>query len=538
MRSLSYQSVLIVFLVALVVCASVQVYSQQKLVDPQMARTCGCTLRKWPLLSDFLQKTMPSVVSLQPEILLPHYTDAGCRDEPRLPPQGVYGQVRYSKLASLDLFIDHDWHDFNLFVKLNGDAYYLNSAANSKNSNNFLCYNQNDKSCSSVKGETLMEVEWDTRHYPESFWASAGDSVWMTGRYIWDCSHPTGYHTEIHPPKAIALTRLEPYLFDGDDSPSLTNRTYIYLNGKSGMKNYSFKTVAGVESVIFNGYKDAAVANQEYEFDIALPPKPAEYQRQPVAKVIQLPFGGPPPELTIDPSQKSVHVKYPLKLGDSSPDRKFAAVIVAGWRAPVSNIKFRRLRVHVQQLQILKPHNVISSSDWKLWLNINGLWTKIEGLPGSDSSVPLNLDRLLDLGGLLGKAVPPVRVDKYFDVIVPDLDDARLTLQVSGWVNFYDALFGIREDMLNTALNVPSGVPQLSSQLSTSEGRIGLFFRQFSKADNFGIGSHNRRQGDYTGELSKGFEQIDGTTNGLPNSFAETQGDFAIAYTITERPWR
>lgn len=518
---------------------SMAVFSQTRLIDPETARTCGCTLRKWPLLSDFLLKTMPSLATLQPETVLPHYADAGCGNGPHLPPPGVYGEVRYGGLASLDLFIDHDWHDFTFFVKLNGDAYYLNSAANQKNNNSFLCYNQNDKSCLSLKGETLMEIEWDTRHYPERFWASAGDSVWMTGRYIWDCGHPTGYHTEIHPPKAIALTRLEPYVFAGDDSPSLTNRTYIYINGKSGMKNYSFKTVDGVESVIFNGYKDAAVANQDYEFDIPLPARPAGYSGQPVAQVIDLPFGGPRPELAIDPAQRSVRVKYPLKLGDSSPERKFAAVIVAGWRAPITNVKFRKLTVHVEQLQILKPHNVISSSDWKLWLNINGLWTKIEGLPGSDSSVPLNLDRLLDLDGLLGKGIPPVRIDKYFDVIVLDTDDARLTIQVSGWVNLYDALFGAREDILRTSLNVPSAIPQVFSQLSTSQGQIGLFFKQFSRTDNFGIGGHNRRQGSYTGELSKGFELIDGTINsGFPKSFGETQGDFAIAYTVTETPWR
>src|SRR5438445_630188 len=165
---------------------SAPLYAQQKLVDPETARTCGCTLRRWPLLSDFLSQSMASVPSLQPEALVPHYVDAGCRGQGPSP-GGIYGEVRYSKIVSLDLFIDHDWHDFNLFVKLNGDAHYLNSATNNRNDNRFLCYNQNDKSCPSVKGETLMEVEWDTRHYPEGFWATAGDSVWMTGRYVSDC---------------------------------------------------------------------------------------------------------------------------------------------------------------------------------------------------------------------------------------------------------------------------------------------------------------------------------------------------------------
>jgi hypothetical protein len=537
MRSTGSRSIIIVLVAALFLCTSVPAYSQQKLVDPKAARDCGCTLRKWPLLSDFLSRAMPAIESLQPDTVLPHYADAGCGVGPRLPLQGLYGEVRYSHVASLDLFIDHDWHDFNLFVAPGGETHYLSSLANPRNNNRFLCYKQNDKSCPSVRGETLLEAEWDTRHYPERFWASAGDSVWMLGRYVWDCGHPNGYHTEIHPPKAIALTRLEPYVFPGDDSPSLTNKTYVYVNGKSGMKNYNFKTVEGVESVVFDGYKDAPVANQDYGFDLPLPAKPAGYSRPPVAKVIELPFGGPSPELTIDSAERLVHVKYPLKLADLSPERRFAAVIVAGWRAPVANLKFRKLTVHVEQISILKAHNVVSLSEWKLWLNINGQWMKIEGLPGSESPVPLKLDRLLNLGGLVGAALPSVKIDKYFQVIVPDTEGARLTIQISGWVNVYDALFGAREDVLNTGLSLPSGVPQIVTPLSTTEGQIGVFFKQFSRANGFGVGGHNRRQGDYTGELSSAFEEIDGTPKGgLLKGAEETQGDFAIAYTISETP--
>jgi hypothetical protein len=151
--------------------------------------------------------------------------------------------------------------------------------------------------------------------------------------------------------------------------------------------------------------------------------------------------------------------------------------------------------------------------------------------------MPLRVDRLLNLEGLFGRTVPTVKIDRQFRVFVPDTDDARLTIQVSGWVNLYDDLFGAREDLLTTFLRVPSGIPQVLSQLSTSEGRVGLFFRQFSKAESFGVGRHNLRQENHTGELSRGFEQVDGTTDsGFPKSFAETEGDFAIAYTISESP--
>lgn len=523
---------LLAVLTGLVIALSLQlsVQGQKKFVDPQTARMCGCTLRKWPLLGDYLEKTFPSLTTIQPETIIPHYVDAGCGTSPRIPDQGVYGEVRYSSLASLDLFIDHDWHDTTFFVKLNGAAYYLNSDANERNNNSYLCYNQTDRTCSALKDEAVMEIEWDTQHYPERFWATAGDSVWMIGRYIWDCAHPDGYHSEIHSPKAIALTRLEPYVFPGDDSPSLTNKTYVYLNGKSGVKNYSFKTVAGVESVVFNGYKDVDVANQVYEFDVPMPKKPAGYSGQPFSRIVDLPYGGPSPELTIASDQQSVRVRYPLALGDKSPDRKYAAIIASGWRAPIRLQNFRKLIVHIERLQIRKSHNVISQSDWKLWLNINGQWTKLEGLPETTTSLPFGLP---NIGRLLSTEIPPLTIEKDFRVIVPDTEEARLTIQVSGWVDVYDSLFGAREDILQTLFKLPGGTPQVLSQLSTSQGRIGIFLRQYSRANNFGVGEHNSVQGDFAGELSRQFEQIDGRRS---DRDLETTGDFAIAYSIRETP--
>jgi len=516
-------------LAALFVFFTPNALAQRSFVDKTNARDCGCTLRNWPLLSDFVSRTMPSLASMQPDLFLPHYVDAVCGNAPKFNAKGVYGEVRFSKVESIDLFIDHDWHDFNTFVKLSGDAYFLNSSANQKNNNTFLCYNETNKSCPSIRGETLLEMEWDIKHYPEKFWATAGDSVWTVGRYVWDCGHPPDYHTEIHPPKAIALTRLEPYVFDGDASPSLTNKTLVYIHGRSGLKNYNYKTVDGVESIVFNGYRDVPVANQDYEFDIPLLAKPPGFTGVPVARVVEMPFGGPSPILQIDSTQRFVHVKYPLTLGDTSPDRRFAAVIVSGWRAPVASVTFRKLVVSVEQVQILKAHNAISSSDWNLWLNVNGRWSRIEGLQ-AESKAPLGVDRLLDLEGLLGKRREPATINKTFTVIVPETSDALLTIQIAGWVNFYDALFGAREDMLGTSVKTPGGVPQLFSRFSTSDGRIGMFFKQFSMRENFGVGNHNFQRENYKGELSRGHEGMEGKKY----SYSETEGDFAVAYTITE----
>ena len=512
------------------IATAAQTAGPSQFVNPQVARQCGCTLRKWPWLDDVVTRTLPSLAMFQPEVFLPHYVDAGCGNSPRLPAEGVYGDVRYSTLATLDLFVNHDWHDFLFFVKLDGQADSLNSAANAKNSNSFLCYHNDNKSCSSVRGEPLMEMEWDTKHYPERFWATAGDRVWMTGRYVWDCGHPPSYHTEIHAPKALALTRHEPYVFPGDQSPSLTNKTYVYVHGRSGVKNYDFKTIAGVESVVFNGYKDLPVATEDYEFDIPLPPKPPGYNGHAEAVVIELPFGGPAPTLTMSPAQTAVRVKYPLNLRDPSPDRKFAAVIVSGWPAPVSGVKFRKFNVHIEQLQILKPHNAVSFSDWKLWLNVNGQWTSIP-VPATKSDLPLNIDRLLNVDGLLGTKPPPIKIDRNFEVMVADTAETRLTIQIAGWVNFYDELFGAREDIIGATFRFPSMVPQTLSAVSDFEGRIGLFFKQFSRADNFGVGPHNRPNDGYRGELSRAHELVEGKLKHP----GETQGDFALSYTITEK---
>jgi hypothetical protein len=136
--------------------------------------------------------------------------------------------------------------------------------------------------------------------------------------------------------------------------------------------------------------------------------------------------------------------------------------------------------------------------------------------------------------GLLGTKMPPAKIDRTFEVIVADTDQARLTIQVAGWVNFYDELFGSREDVVGASLRLPSMVPQTLSGLSSFEGRLGLFFKQFSQSDNFGIGLHNRANNGFKGELSKAHELVEGTLKHP----GETQGDFALSYTISETAWR
>jgi len=186
--------------------------------------------------------------------------------------------------------------------------------------------------------------------------------------------------------------------------------------------------------------------------------------------------------------------------------------------------------VHIEQVQILKPHNAVSSSNWRLWLNVNGQWISIPTVPAPQ--LPLNIDRLFNVEGLLGTTMPPIRINRDVEVIVADTDQARLTIQVAGWVNFYDELFGSREDVIGASLRLPSMLPQTLSAASSFEGRLGLFFKQFSRRDDFGVGRHDRTHNGYKGELSRSHELIEGKLK----QPGETQGDFALSYTISEKP--
>src|SRR5207248_1344841 len=162
--------------------------------------------------------------------------------------------------------------------------------------------------------DRVMEVEWESKYFPEKFWPEIGDRAWVLGRWVFDCGHPPA-KTEIHPPQAVAFTRHEPHIFAGDPAPSETNRTYIFISGKAGDYNH-------------------AVGGRNYEFDVPLPPKPSATAEL-KTEVVETPFGGPKPVLTPNPAANKVHVLYPLASVPASENNKFGAIIACGWREAV-----------------------------------------------------------------------------------------------------------------------------------------------------------------------------------------------------------
>jgi hypothetical protein len=88
-----------------------------------------------------------------------------------------------------------------------------------------------------------MEVEWDHASLmdekegfqriwgavPEFVWPAVGDRVWVSGRWIFDCGHPSSsnipevqFSTEIHPPRALVAFRLNHVALDSFPTPRVS----------------------------------------------------------------------------------------------------------------------------------------------------------------------------------------------------------------------------------------------------------------------------------------------------------------------------
>lgn len=411
-------------------------------------------------------RTNPSWVSVRPE------------DRPVV----LEGTVLESRAATNDFPTVHGTHDWNYMVKpAPGYEGLLSDAAED------------------IGGQKVIECEWETKYFPEEFFPSPGDTSWTIGRYIFDCGHPP-YRTEIHPPKGVAFTRLSPYTFNGDTVPSMTNKTAVYFNSHGG---YFYDPIGG----------------QDYTFQVPLPPKPSatavlkyevvsvpmgrvrpilsvgtppgrfdagtlQFKQDAERSVIQRPLGGikPPlqkvdlPTATLTAAPTHLNVTFPLKdfrdvaparwslygnplsAQPRDPARNFGAVIAAGWREPTLTQGYRTLRVTLDSLKVNDDHDPLADGEWKFWVRVNDVWTKIDGLGDVGSGDTVNIGRAITI------TVPL---------------SGKVEIGTTGWESDpIDDLFGLR---------APGDIPA-SGKLLDENDSIGEFSRQYRAAQNFGIG--------------------------------------------------
>jgi hypothetical protein len=133
-----------------------------------------------------------------------------------IPPTGESsGDQAPAEVAEEDIPWNHYTHDFT--VRVAPDMKYQHLLSSWVNTDG------------TVGVHTEMEVEWDSASLmedgegfqrtwgavPEFVWPAVHDRIWVSGRWIFDCGHPSSsdvahvqFSTEIHPPRALVTFRL------------------------------------------------------------------------------------------------------------------------------------------------------------------------------------------------------------------------------------------------------------------------------------------------------------------------------------------
>ena len=372
--------------------------------------------------------------------------------------QVAEGVVRSSNVAYHDFPFSHQSHDWNWDLVPDPAYQFLNGT-------------DNGGSGSSRR----MEIEWEEKFLPSAFRPAVGDRAWMLGRWVFDCGH-SPYLTEIHPPKAVAHTRVAPTILPGDAAPSLTNKTFIWIHGRGG-------------------YYNRSVAQQDYDFDIPLPPQPGPVLQQSQAKaaavapplalgaepraVLLSQVGSVTPVLSFVPagSPTRLHVHYPLaSLRDPSPNRQFGATIAAGWREERIARAYRQLCVKFENIKVLHDHDPLASGEWRLRLFAGQQWAPLS------AKVNRSLNDVDDGETVALHATNDHRCAAIFNVTDPG---GSVRIETTGWESDpIDGLFGSH------------GNP---ARLADDNDQIGVVRRVFTAATNFGIGAHSDKSssGDF-----------------------------------------
>ena len=193
--------------------------------------------------------------------------------------------------------------------------------------------------------------------------SAEGSRVWLTGRWIFDCGHagPLGHRSEIHPPKAIVSYRSEAVHFTGNAGPTQARQAVVYI-GRRG------------------GYIEQKINDQDYVFDLHLPPRPhpaAEPRLRVRAMIAPLPVE---PRATPFPENdpRMFRVVVPLK-GASGSLEEYGAIVSAGWSDPdgTQASKVGRYRVTMERVISSDAPEPPSDDTWRFLYGVNGRWHRV-----------------------------------------------------------------------------------------------------------------------------------------------------------------
>jgi len=277
----------------------------------------------------------------------------------------IEGILAKSKITHTDFPFQpwHTYYDWNFHVRVDPQYTYLNSPTNIEEDH----------------GE--LECEWDTAFLPSWAWPQDGDRVWIVGRWIYDCGHPTvhGHKSEIHPPKAIASFRTEAVQFEGNRGPTRATTTALFI-GRDG------------------GYWRQPINEKDYAFDLYLPPQP--YAEAVPRWTIAPQTGVLPvqPQLTPFPASapRALRVVVPLKGVNPHPET-YGVIISGGWSDPrgTEAMQVKHFRVTVEEILMDANLDPTGADEWYVYVGINSRWNVWQSLSGASHQLNYSVD--LDL---------------------------------------------------------------------------------------------------------------------------------------------
>jgi hypothetical protein len=256
-----------------------------------------------------------------------------------------------------------------------------------------------------------IELEWEISSYPLYAWSGTGDRYTGMGRWIWDCGHPNpdpvghcsttlvescvidadcaaphcpscvsgetctsvtfNYHSELHPPQAVAVTRTHGYRPSMKVRPGRrATRTDVWINPDGGgagdvcVLTHLANSLSLLSTNCYPLAQPLANVNAtDFAFDIALPPRPPGDLAPPQIKVYdRTPAGLPRARVDttfVDGANPVVHavVRMTTPIHGKLPSQ-VGKTIVARWRhdtTPVTHV-----RVHVTGLEIVNPLKAVT----------------------------------------------------------------------------------------------------------------------------------------------------------------------------------
>ena len=298
--------------------------------------------------------------------------------------EGVLVKSKITK-ADFPLRPWHTFYDWNFFVRVDRQfRYLLNQLTRTHHSKNMFGEN-----IPADLVQDIIECERDTAFLP--LWAipQVGSRVSLTGRWIFDCGHPeNGQHRlEIHPPKAVVSFRSEAAVLQGNSRPTRANQAVVFIGGKGG-------------------YIDLPINDQNYAFDLYLPPKPhpsavpafsvrgvTGMENEVSATLPVQPVFTPVP---ID-DPRLLRVVIPLAGRVPEPEM-YGAIVSGGWTDPAGTeaAKVKRVRVVLRRVKKLGPGapvDEISRRAWLFYFGVNGRWHRLDlNEPEAQLGVSTTLD--------------------------------------------------------------------------------------------------------------------------------------------------